>query len=259
MLFRTTGLLDERISGSADGSVLAAALEEFALEASLLKVAGSEMIDFVVDENVQIHGGNGFVTDYPAERRYRDARVNRIFEGTNEINRLLVPGTLLKRLAARNESIAGLAKSEAGAKAAAAGGSAGLKQVAVGLLDLVGTRHGANLDRDQEIAMSLTDLMIDAFAAESVELRAAQADASNHPLASVHADAAAVIIGDARARLAGTARAILISMFEGDPLAEELSWLSRALETPPFNAIDARRRIAEAVLSRKAYPFGAAS
>ena len=76
---------------------MAAALEEFALEASLLKVASSEMVDFVVDENVQIHGGNGFVADYPAERRYRDARVNRIFEGTNEINRLLVPGILIKR------------------------------------------------------------------------------------------------------------------------------------------------------------------
>ena len=74
-----------------------AALEEFAIEASILKVAGSEMIDYAVDENVQIHGGNGFVRDYPAERHYRDARVNRIFEGTNEINRLLIPGMLVRR------------------------------------------------------------------------------------------------------------------------------------------------------------------
>jgi hypothetical protein len=99
-LFRTTGLIDERINssgGSHDGRVMAAALEEFAIEASLLKISSSEMVDYAVDENVQVHGGNGFVADYPAERRYRDARVNRIFEGTNEINRLLVPGVLIKR------------------------------------------------------------------------------------------------------------------------------------------------------------------
>src|SRR5207247_11311788 len=80
-----------------DGSAALAAMEEFAVEASIAKVAGSETLDYVLDENVQIHGGNGFVKDYPAERHYRDARVNRIFEGTNEINRLLIPGMLIKR------------------------------------------------------------------------------------------------------------------------------------------------------------------
>src|SRR5207249_6287686 len=78
-------------------SVALAALEEYAVEASIAKVAGTEMLDFVLDENIQIHGGNGFVRDYPAERHYRDARVNRIFEGTNEINRLLIPGMLARR------------------------------------------------------------------------------------------------------------------------------------------------------------------
>ncbi len=93
MLYRTAGAIDGLVDG---GTTALAALEEFAIEASILKVASSEMLDFVLDENVQIHGGNGFVRDYPAERHYRDARVNRIFEGTNEINRLLVPGMLAR-------------------------------------------------------------------------------------------------------------------------------------------------------------------
>src|SRR5205085_4368766 len=92
------GLIDASIGAQGEGTgAVLAAMEEFAVEASIAKVAGSETLDFVLDENVQIHGGNGFVHDYPAERHYRDARVNRIFEGTNEINRLLIPGMLIRR------------------------------------------------------------------------------------------------------------------------------------------------------------------
>ena len=94
MLYRTAGIIDARVkaSGQHGGRPMLEALEEFAVEASIAKVLGSEVLDYVLDENVQIHGGNGFVRDYPAEGHYRDARVNRIFEGTNEINRLLIPG-----------------------------------------------------------------------------------------------------------------------------------------------------------------------
>ncbi|MEO8521386.1 MAG: acyl-CoA dehydrogenase family protein, partial [Acidobacteriota bacterium] len=114
MLYRTAGLIDGAIGeGPADAgneAAVLAALEEFAIEASILKVAGSEMLDFAVDENVQIHGGNGFVRDYPAEGHYRDARVNRIFEGTNEINRLLIPGMMIRRALKGTLPLIGAAK-----------------------------------------------------------------------------------------------------------------------------------------------------
>src|SRR5581483_3375791 len=101
LLYRTAGMIDARIEATphdaTDGSAALAAFEEYAIEASIAKVAGSEVLNYILDENVQIHGGNGFVRDYPAERHFRDARVNRIFEGTNEINRLLIPGMLARR------------------------------------------------------------------------------------------------------------------------------------------------------------------
>src|SRR5690242_9603499 len=99
LMYRTAGLIDATVAeaGGHGGSDIASALEEFAVEASIAKVMGSETLDYVLDENVQIHGGNGYVKDYPAERYYRDARVNRIFEGTNEINRMLIPGMLIRR------------------------------------------------------------------------------------------------------------------------------------------------------------------
>src|SRR6267378_2646096 len=103
LLYRTAGLVDARIAATpheaSDGSAALAAFEEYAVEASIAKVAGSESLNYVLDENIQIHGGNGYVREYPAERHYRDARVNRIFEGTNEINRLLIPGMLARRAA----------------------------------------------------------------------------------------------------------------------------------------------------------------
>ena len=96
--YRTAGLIDAALAGVAtDGATIAKVFEEFAIESSICKVAGTEALDYVLDENVQIHGGNGFVRDYMAERYFRDARVNRIFEGTNEINRLLIPGMLVRR------------------------------------------------------------------------------------------------------------------------------------------------------------------
>ena len=163
------------------------ALEEFAVEASIAKVLGSEVLDYILDENVQIHGGNGFVRDYPAEGHYRDARVNRIFEGTNEINRLLIPGMLMKKAlkgelalipAARQlqdeimspsmtlpDEVEGVLVDEARAVVA-------FKKVVLLVAGTAMQRYGEKLQDEQEVLSYLADILIDTYAAESAVLRA---------------------------------------------------------------------------------------
>ena len=277
MLYRTAGLIDERIGGAHDGKTLAAALEEYALEASLLKVASSEMVDFLVDENVQIHGGNGFVADYPAERRYRDARVNRIFEGTNEINRLLVPGMLIKRglkgglpLNAAANAVSDELMSVAPPEAAAPGArlaaelkiAQSLKKTMLVAIGLAMETYGQSLEKEQEVLMALSDLMLDTFACESAVLRAtAAASAAAGGLqpagasADLHVDAAAVLAHDAGLRAEMNARTLLGGMLSGDAQRTALAGLRRILKVPPVNTIAARRRIADAVTSTLHYPY----
>ena len=269
-LYRTTGLIDTKIAGSHEGAAVLAALEEFALEASLLKVLSSEMVDFVVDENVQIHGGNGFVADYPAERRYRDARVNRIFEGTNEINRLLMPGILIKRglkgglpLVATAKALRDELMSVAPPEAALSGGAleaeqkivSALRKTVIVAVGLSMERFGEKLQDEQEVLMALSDLMIEAFAAESSVLRARQAAAAGGAMASLHADAAMVIAHDAGLRAETISRTLVGSILEGDAQRTALAGLRRVLKVAPANTMAARRRIAEAVLSKRAYPY----
>jgi len=269
MLYRTSGLIDATIDGSHDPKVVVSALEEFAIEASLLKIAGSEMVDFVVDENVQIHGGNGFVADYPAERRYRDARVNRIFEGTNEINRLLVPGMLIKRglkgalpLVAAAKAVRDELMSPPAPDAGAAGPlgeerkvAAGMKKAALAATGLAMETHGQALEHQQEVLMSLADLLLDAFAAETVVLRARAAADANHPAAAVHADAASVFVHDAGLRAEAGARTLLAGLQQGDMLRTSLAGVRRLLKVPPVDTIAARRRLADAIQQARGYPF----
>jgi alkylation response protein AidB-like acyl-CoA dehydrogenase len=259
MLIRTAGLLDDRLHSGSDGNAIAAALEEFAIEASLVKVACSEMIDFVVDENVQIHGGNGYVADYAAERRYRDARVNRIFEGTNEINRLLVPAMIIKR---GHKGELPLAHAMEEARRLPSAPVTSLRRAALMALDLATKTWGEKLEQEQEALMALSDLLIASFAADTAATRAAQARAAGHPLASLHADAAATILGEAAMHARIVVRPLLLSMGDmvgGEPLAAALSQIEHLLALTDTNLVAAKRRIAEAVVSRRAYPFGARS
>jgi alkylation response protein AidB-like acyl-CoA dehydrogenase len=270
MLYRTAGLIDAAIeaqagSGSA-GDAMLAALEEFAVEASILKVAGSEMIDFAVDENVQIHGGNGFVRDYTAERMYRDARVNRIFEGTNEINRLLIPGMLIRRALKGTLPLIPAAKKLQDeiltpALAEPLGGEplenerrsvAAMKKTALMVLGTAMQTFGDKLTDQQEVLTLTADIIIDVFAAESVLLRAAQMGQRESTLATA---AAEVYITDAAARVEIAARGALAAMADGDTLRTLLAALRRILKTSPVNTVARRRQIADAIVERKAYPY----
>jgi alkylation response protein AidB-like acyl-CoA dehydrogenase len=271
LMYRTAGLIDQHMAASGGERHLAllAALEEFAVEASIAKVAGSETLDFVLDENVQIHGGNGFVRDYPAERHYRDARVNRIFEGTSEINRLLIPGLLSKRAVKGTLALIPAARKvldEVMSPAPPALDApddtplaSEMKAIAtfkkVALLGLGGAmqRFGAKLVDEQEVMLWLADLIIDTFAAESAVLRARAAAGS--PAAALHADAARTFVSDAAMRIEMTARQVVAAIAEGDTLRTNLAALRRLIKTTPADTVGARRRLADATVERGAYVF----
>jgi alkylation response protein AidB-like acyl-CoA dehydrogenase len=269
MLYRTAAMIDQAIesqdSASAGDPVLAA-LEEFAIEASILKVAGSEMIDYAVDENVQIHGGNGFVRDYPAERMYRDARVNRIFEGTNEINRLLIPGMLIRRALKGALPLIPAAKKlqdEVLTPSLAEPPSdeplenarrtvAALKKVSLMVLGTAMQTYGEKLSDQQELLTLSADIITDVFACESIVLRAMRMPAHQSALGIA---AAEVYVSDAAGRIEIAARTALAATADGDTLRTLLAALRRLLKPAPINTVARRRQIADAIIERKAYPY----
>jgi alkylation response protein AidB-like acyl-CoA dehydrogenase len=274
MLYRTAGLIDARVSASGDahgdGTPMLKALEEFAVEASIAKVLGSEVLDYVLDENVQIHGGNGFVSDYPAEKHYRDARVNRIFEGTNEINRLLIPGMLMKKAtkgelpliaAARQlqdeimSPSLSMPEDEGGVLTEEARAISAFKKVVLMLAGTAMQRFGEKLQDEQEVLTYLADVLIDTYASESALLRALRASADANPTASLHIDAASVYVHEAAGRIELAARHCLAAMAEGDVLRTQLAALRRLLKVTPANTVVMRRRLADATVSKGAYLF----
>jgi alkylation response protein AidB-like acyl-CoA dehydrogenase len=268
LVYRTAGLLDAAIDASPrDGTALAAAFEEYAIESSIAKVACSEALDYVLDENVQIHGGNGFVKDYNAERYYRDARVNRIFEGTNEINRLLIPGMIVRRgmkgglplvAAARRlqEEILSptpLSSSEDEGLASELRATAAFKKVALAVLGTAMQRYGEKLTEEQEVLSYTADILIEAYACESAVLRAQAAGALGGATAELHATAARVAVNDGALRVETAARSALPAIAEGDELRLLLAALRRILKVMPVNTVALRRKLAAAVTARGGY------
>jgi alkylation response protein AidB-like acyl-CoA dehydrogenase len=273
LLYRTAGLVDARIDATpheaTDGGPALAAFEEYAVEASIAKVAGSEALNYVLDENIQIHGGNGYVRDYPAERHFRDARVNRIFEGTNEINRLLIPGMLIRRAVKGDLPLIPAAKALQdelmGPAAMPAADDAVLgeelravdafKKTALMVFGVAMQTYGEKLTDQQEVLMHLADIAIDVFSAESATLRARAASDSRHAKAALHVDAARTFVNDAALRIDASARQALAAMAEGDTLRTTLAALRRLLKVTPVNTVVLRRRLADETVARGAYPF----
>ena len=275
MMYRTAGLIDQRIAAtpdrkSGDGTPMLLALEEFAVEASIAKVLGSEVVDFIIDENLQIHGGNGFVHDYPAEGHYRDARVNRIFEGTNEINRLLIPGMLMKKAlkgelplmqaakALQDEIMSpsmSVADDSDGALAAEARACVAFKKVVLLVSGTAMQRYGTKIEGEQEVLSFLADILIDAYASESAVLRAQDATGRKLSNAELHQDAAKVAVNEAAGRIELAARSALAAMADGDVLRTQLAALRRLLKVTPVNTVMLRRRLADATVSKGSYIF----
>jgi len=257
--WRSIGLVESRLRGFSwddpDASqTMLNAVEEFAPECSIVKVFSSETLDYVVDEGVQIHGGYGFHQDYAVERAYRDSRINRIFEGTNEINRLLIPGMLLKRAARGRLALLQAAQSALEGSEAFPHGDdeedrlvANAKQLALLCLGAARQAYPEGLDREQEILMHIADIVIEAYAMESALLRArklaAQGRDTNAGLC------AAVLLRDAMARIEISARNALAAT--SNPAALGLS--RRLAECQPVNAVDLRRRIAARLLQAQRY------
>jgi alkylation response protein AidB-like acyl-CoA dehydrogenase len=273
LLYRTAGLVDARIAATpheaSDGSAALAAFEEYNVESSIAKVAGSEALNYVLDENIQIHGGNGYVRDYPAERHYRDARVNRIFEGTNEINRLLIPGMLIRRALKGDLPLIPAAKalqdellgppsmpsSDDGVLADERRAVDAFKKTALMIFGLAMQTYGQKLTDEQEVLMHLADITIDVFSAESAMLRAQAAVEAKAQRSALHTDAARVFVSDAGMRIEASARQALAAMVDGDTLRTMLAALRRLLKVTPVNTVAARRRLADAAVGQGGYPL----
>jgi alkylation response protein AidB-like acyl-CoA dehydrogenase len=273
LVYRTGGLIDGALhgSGGSNGAAVAQAFEEYAVEASIAKVAGTETLDYVLDENVQIHGGNGFVQDYSAERYYRDARVNRIFEGTNEINRLLIPGMLIRRALKGELPLIAAAKQLQDELLAPSLSSrqtgderpldeemrtvAAFKKIALMVVGTAMQTYGQKLNDEQEVLGYAADILIETYAAESAAVRARAATVTDRQRTALHEAAARCYVNDAAQRVENAARSGLAAMTEGDNLRTLLAALRRLVKNTPVNTVELRRQLADATFDRRRYIF----
>lgn len=271
MIYRTVGMVETAISDVENSDAKLQAIEEYAAECSLIKVALSEYCDYVADEMVQIYGGYGYSADYPAERAYRDSRINRIFEGTNEINRMLIPGTLMKR--AMNGKLALLPAAQAlmdevmspppgdldsddELLAAEQKLAQNAKKIALMTLGTAAQKYMMKLAEQQEILLNVADIIIDAYAMESAILRTRKiAQAQGEDAAARYTDMTRVFCNDAIQRIEAHAKDALAGIVEGDELRTLLAALRRFTKHTPINTVTARGRTADVLINANRYPF----
>ncbi|HEX6182686.1 MAG TPA: acyl-CoA dehydrogenase family protein [Pyrinomonadaceae bacterium] len=272
--YRTLGLIEGAINATADNSDPESklrAIEEYAVECSAIKVSLSEYCQYVTDEMVQIYGGYGYSADYPAEAAYRDARINRIFEGTNEINRMLIPGMLMRRAMSGQLALLPAAQGlmeevlspsmpslddDDAVLAAEARLVKNAKKVALMVLGTAAQKYMTALAEEQEVLIGAANIIMDVFAMESAILRAQKLAAAQGPeQAALYLDIVRVFCNDAVERVEAEAKNTLAAISDGDELRTLLAALKRFTRHTPTNTVAARRRVADAMIRANRYVY----
>jgi alkylation response protein AidB-like acyl-CoA dehydrogenase len=272
MIYRTLGMIEDAIGDDPkDLEAKMRAIEEYSAECSIIKVALSEYCDYLADEMVQIFGGYGYSADYPAERAYRDSRINRIFEGTNEINRMLIPGRLMKSALSGKLKLLPAAQAlmdeiltpqivgfddDDGLLVAETKLAKNAKKVGLMMLGTAAQKYMMTLGDQQEILIGIADIIMDAYAMESAILRTKKlAGSQGEEAAARYVDMTRVFCNDAVERIEARAKNTLAGMAEGDELRTLLAALRRFTKLTPVNTIVARQRIADVMIEANRYVY----
>ncbi len=275
IVFRLAAAIDDKMNTLDDearknGEEIAKAIEEYSVECAIAKVFGSEVLDYCVDELVQIYGGNGYIAEYPAERAYRDSRINRIFEGTNEINRLVITGNILKTtmkgklplmeaVGRGMKEIESINPAEFSIDSKLALQNQMLNNAKLLFLLTVNTvtqKLLETLKDDQEVIEQLAEIIIELFAMESGLLRASKVlESKGEKKAELHLTAVKAYFAETLPKLAVLAKNVLAFAETGDPLKKLMSEVEKLSNVPQENVIGLKRQIADRVIKSRKYPF----
>ncbi|KFZ41548.1 MULTISPECIES: acyl-CoA dehydrogenase family protein [Thermoactinomyces] len=271
LAYRIAGMFDANLEGveNAEGSVVANAIGDLAIECSVSKVFGSEVLDYVVDEGVQIHGGYGFMNEYEIENMYRDSRINRIFEGTNEINRLIIPATLMRKALKGELPFLQAAQDlqeelltmmpyfpdeDAPVLEAEEHYVENAKKIFLMVAGLATQKYGEKMQKEQELLRDLADIAIETFAMESALLRTKKAILKNgEENEQAKIDYTVAFIYDSMQKVDALARHALAAIEEGDVLRTQLSVLKKLTRIQPVNEVELKRRIAARIIDAEKY------